>query len=68
MRRFRGRNRQRQFPIGNGRCNLARNLSGALRIGFSTEGKEPEMRTATLIINAGFALGLALASSVLLIF
>ncbi|MGL4281847.1 MAG: hypothetical protein ACRCS0_15915 [Albidovulum sp.] len=47
---------------------MARNLSGALRIGFSTEGKEPEMRTATLIINAGFALGLALASSVLLIF
>jgi len=26
------------------------------------------MRTATLIVNAGFALGLALASSVLLIF
>lgn len=68
MRRFRGRNRQRKFPIGNGRCDLARNLSGGPRIGSPTEGKESKMRTATLIINAGFALGLALASSVLLIF
>jgi hypothetical protein len=68
MRRFRGRNRQRKFPIGNGRCDLARNLNGDPRIGSPTDGKASKMRTATLIFSAGFALGLAVASSVLLIF
>jgi hypothetical protein len=68
FRPIRSRNRQKLFPIGNpGPRSATEPRGGALRWGREREERGPDMRITTVIINAGFAFGLMLASTVLLL-